>query len=89
MKDFLKLNYNEKKQVKLDDLNNQVMRECMSLIDEPDSTLTIIRAPLIAGLKYYFDKNAVQFRTKGATIDWDKQIDDTRNYINELDQNLM
>ena len=65
------------------------MRECTYLIDEPESTLSIIRTPLLGALRYYFDKNTVQFRTKGATLDWDKQIEETRAFIGDLDQNLI
>lgn len=50
--------------------------------------MRIIREPLINGISYFLNKNTVLFRTKGATLDWDKQIDDTRKYITDIDEIL-
>jgi hypothetical protein len=64
------------------------MRECMQTLDDQNTSLRIIREPLISGIRYFLDKNTVQFRTKGATLDWDKQISDTRAYIMDVDSIL-
>jgi hypothetical protein len=55
LKGLLKLNYNEKKQVKIDDISANVMKEVLLLFDDPQFSLNIIRDPLISGIRYFLD----------------------------------
>ena len=84
IKGNLKLNYNEKKQLRLDDINKELWGGVMKIFDDTDSPLNIIKGPISGALVYYIERNTMLFGTRGATLDWDKKLLETKGMLDDM-----